>query len=99
VECSDDATAVVRGEFRRFADAIVDGSTAGSSEQMASEGRIRWRGVMLDWSIHCFDRTEIYGWNEFGYPEDFVLRLFIVTAKEAYFNDHLAEDEWARQRP
>lgn len=100
VECSNEAAVVVRREFRRLADAIVDGFyTAGSSEEVVTEGRIRWRGVELDWSIYCFDRTELYGWNELGYPEDFMLRLFVITAKEADFNDRLAEEERARWCP
>lgn len=78
VVCSDEAAVYIRRKFRSLANAIVDGFyPAGSSEKVVTEGRIRWRGVELDWSIYWFDRTELYGWNEFGYPEDFMLRLFV----------------------
>lgn len=61
-------------------------------------GRLFWDQDEYKWSICRCDRAELYGRSEYGYPEDFMLRLFVITPEEADHNARAAKEESARRR-
>lgn len=66
-----------------FAAALLEseGFRQAMSSSETPSGRFFWNGDEYFWSIRRFDRTEDSGWNAHGYPEDFVLRLFVEAAE------------------
>jgi hypothetical protein len=81
-----------------FAAALLksEGFRSAMSSVGTPAGRLHWNGEKYVWSIRRFDRTELYGRNEHGHTEDFVLRLFV---EEAGFNVRSAGQTRVRWRP